>query len=142
MEMQRLADDALSQEYTADLADTPRRTPPFTPDKRHQNSTPVVHANGFKEQPEEHPKERPSDDEDEEEEQKGRKSFKGNGTAVSKILTCWRREVLKLLMQREASVEVGKGESRRAAQELLEERETRVQAETEAKVCSRSTEQW
>lgn len=56
------------------------------------------------------------------------------GQAVSKLLACWRREVFKLLLQRGVVVESAAAETRKAAREVAEANEARLKAETEAKV--------
>lgn len=55
---------------------------------------------------------------------------------VSKLLACWRGEVLKLLLQKGAAAETAAEDSRRAARQVLEEQESRVRAELDAQVCT------
>ena len=56
------------------------------------------------------------------------------GQAVSKLLGCWRGEVLKLLLQRGVVVEAAAAETRKAARDVAEADEARLKAETETKV--------
>lgn len=56
------------------------------------------------------------------------------GQAVSKLLACWRGEVFKLLLQKGVVVESAAAETREAAREVAEANEARLKAETEAKV--------
>lgn len=56
------------------------------------------------------------------------------GQAVSKLLACWRGEVLKLLLQRGVVVEAAAAETRKAARDVAEANEARLKAKTETKV--------
>ena len=56
------------------------------------------------------------------------------GNSVSKLLACWRREVLKLLLQRAAMVEASEEASRDATRRVCEAREAQSRAEAEVKV--------
>lgn len=56
--------------------------------------------------------------------------------AVARLLAAWRAEVLKLLLQRGVDAEVAAEESREARREVVEAREARARAETEAKVLA------
>lgn len=56
------------------------------------------------------------------------------GQAVSKMLACWRGEVLKLLLQKGVVMEAAAGEIRKATREVKEANEARLKAEMETKV--------
>lgn len=59
---------------------------------------------------------------------------KDRGQAVSKMLACWRGEVLKLLLQKGVVMEAAAGEIRKATREVKEANEARLKAEMETKV--------
>lgn len=61
-------------------------------------------------------------------------------SAVSTLLACWRREVLKLLLEKGAMVQASEENSRQAEMRVLEAREAQSRAENEVKVwrCTRA----
>lgn len=125
-EMQRLADDALSREhaplFSPLIKSAARRdqqlssTLPFTATSKDQ----------YLERSKESSPGEEAENEDEEE--------VASAHALSKLLACWRGEVLKLLVEKGTAKEVSAQESREAARQVLVEQEMRTLAQTEAKV--------
>lgn len=105
-EMQRLADDALSREP--------------------KTYSSVQHSSGDQACADGRDKRHADGDEGNE--------VAAEGQAVSKLLACWRGEVLKLLLQRAAAVEATADEARKAARQVVDAREACARAETEVKV--------
>ena len=128
--MQRLADNALSEQdsslFSASWAPAAAVPVPTRPQKMNASSAP---GESSADPP-------PLTDEREPRslDEGGEDAKNARGQAVSKLLACWRGEVLKLLLQRGVVVEAAAAETRKAARKVTEANETRLKAETEAKV--------
>ncbi|CAB1102503.1 unnamed protein product [Ectocarpus sp. CCAP 1310/34] len=138
-EMQRLADDALAATHPLPFSSPPAGTmAPERPSPPRQEATDgVLSLASSVEEGEERRRERcatgEGGDEDGETASGGGGGGGGGQAAVARLLAAWRAEVLKLLLQRGVDAEVAAEESREARREVVQAREERTRAETEAK---------
>lgn len=139
VEMQRLADEALSSAHPPLLSSA-------KPRQRRRRQRQDVSTGAFSLSPsssssaEEGSEDRSRDRsgeqgrEDGEGEEAASAGEQEQAAGVAKLLAAWRAEILKLLLQRGADAEVAAAESREARRKVAEEKDARGWAETEARV--------
>lgn len=134
--MQRLADEALSEEDAS--LHSASRTPvaAAAPVPAHPQNTNASSAAG---ESSADPSPPPDGREPRSLDEGGGDGTNDRGQAVSKLLACWRGEVLKLLLQRGVVVEAAAAETRKASLKVMEANEARLKAETEAKVLAEAS---